>query len=248
MAVLDSGGGIVTATMTGMVRTDVAGTPQQETVTLDNDGTFGDTDLDVVTETLDPGTTPQGELFTFSIDASFGRGQSSIRGPDGSVSGSGVWSVGYDISASPDYTQAPWTDIDFPFFSLPAPFVPGETAPFQGGPAPGSPFTLEGGVHATAAGIGAGTQSVTSELWEDNFFSDTLLESRAFNVSMPAGAFTGVLVPYSEPGYFLFENGSGEIEGSAGASGETTATVYQFLIQPNASDPSSANVTVTGAP
>ncbi len=245
---IDSSGGIVTATMTGMVRVDVAGTPQQETVTLDNDGSFGDTDLDVVTETLDPGATPQGELFTFSIDASFGRGQSAIVGPDGSVSGSGTWSVGYDISASPDYTQAPWTDIDFPSFSLPPPFVPGETAPFQVGPAPGSPFTLEGTVNATAAGISAGTQSVTSDLWEDNFFTDTLLESRAFNASMPAGAFPGVLVPYSEPGFNLFENGSGEIEGSAGSSGETTATVYQYLTQPGASNPSSANVTVEGAP
>jgi len=226
---------------------DVAGTPQQETVTLDNDGFFVDTPLDVVTATLDPGTTPEGELFTFSIEATFGRGQSAIVGPDGSVSGSGVWSVGYDISASPDYTQAPWTDIDFPFFSLPTPFVPGQTAPFQVGPAPGSAFTLEGGVHATAAGIGAGTQSVTSEIWDDDFF-DTLLESRAFNVSMPAGAFTGVLVPYSEPGWFLFENTSGDIEGSAGSSGEAAPGVYQYLTQPGASNPSSNNVTVTGTP
>ncbi len=245
---IDSSGGIVTATMTGMVRVDVAGTPQQETVTLDNDGSFFDSPLDVVTATLDPGTTPQGELFTFSIEATFGRGQSAIVGPDGSASGSGVWSPGYDISASPDYTQAPWTDIDFPSFSLPTPFVPGQTAPFQVGPTPGSPFTLEGGVYATAAGISAGTQSVTSALLEDNFFSDTLLESRAFNVSMPAGAFTGVLVPYSEPGYFLFENGSGQIEGSAASSGETTATVYQRLTQPGASNPTSNNVTVTGTP
>ena len=246
--VLGAGGGIVTATMTGMVRADAAGTPQSQTVTLDTDTFFGDTALDVVTATLDPGTTPAGELFTFSIDAIFGRGQSSIVGPDGSDSGTGVWSVGYDISGSPDYTQAPWTDIDLPSYSLPAPVVPGETAPFQGGPAPGSPFTLEGGVNATAAGVAAGTQSVTSELWEDNFFSDTLLESRAFDVPVPAEVFTGVLVPYSEPGFFLFENGSGQIEGSAGSSGETTATVYQYLIQPGASNPSSNNVNVTGAP
>ena len=245
---IDSSGGIVTATMTGMVRVDVEGTPQLQTITLVNDGTFGDTPLTDVTQTLDPGATPLGELFTFSIEANFGRGQSSIVGPDGSVSGSGTRSVGYDIAASPDYTQAPWTDIDFPSFSLPTPFLPGETAPFQVGPAPGSPFTLEGGVHATAAGIGAGTQSVTSELWEDNWWTDTLLESRAFDVSMPAGAFPDALVPYSESGFFLFENGSGEIEGSAGSSGETTATVYQHLTQPGASNPSSANVTVTGAP
>ena len=89
---------------------------------------------------------------------------------------------------------------------------------------------------------------MTSTLLEDNFFTDTLLESRAFNASMPAGAFPGVLVPYSEPGFNLFENGSGEIEGSAGSSGETTATVYQRLTQPGASDPESSNVTVTGTP
>ncbi|MEE2678470.1 MAG: hypothetical protein VX546_07845 [Myxococcota bacterium] len=252
LPVLGSQGGIVTATMTGMVRVDVAGASQLETVTLVNDGTFGDTALHAVTASLDPGTTPQGEFFTFSIPAHFGRDQSaSILGPDGSVSnfvGGEIWSVGYDISAQPDYTQAPWTDIDFPAYSLAAPFVPGETSPFQVGPAPGSAFTLEGGVHATGPGIAAGSQSVTSEIWEDNFFSDTLLESRSFGVSMPPDAFTGALVPYSEPGFFLFENASGHIEGSAASSGESTATVYQFLTQPGASNPSSANVTVTGAP
>jgi len=245
---IDSSGGVVTATMTGMVRAKVAGTPQVETVTLVNDGFFGDTALDVVNANLDPGSTPVGEFFSFSIPATFGRGQSSIVGPDGSVSGSGVFSVGYDISAAPDYTQAPWTDIDLPSFALPPPFVPGESDPYQVGPAPGSPFTLEGGVQATAAGVAAGNQSVTSELWEANFFLDTRLETRSFGVPMPAGAFPGVLVPYSEPGFFLFENASGEIAGSEGSSGETTATVYQFLIQPGASDPSSNNVSVTGAP
>ncbi len=248
LPLLDSSGGIVTATMTGMVRTDIAGTPQTETVTLVTDGFFFDTSLNAVTETLDPGTTPAGEFFTFSIDANFGRSPSSVVGPDGSAGGTGIWGLGYDIDAAPDYTQAPWTDIDVPSFSLPTPFVPGETAPFQVGPAPGSPFTLQGGVLATAAGISAGTQSVTSDLLEDNFFTDTLLESRSFNVSMPAGAFTGALVPYSEPDFFLFKNGSNQIEGSAGSSGETTATVYQRLSQPGASNPSSANVTVEGAP
>ncbi len=248
LPLLDSSGGIVTATMTGMVRTDIAGTPQTETVTLVTDGFFFDTSLNAVTETLDPGTTPAGEFFTFSIDAHFGRSPSSVVGPDGSAGGTGIWGLGYDIDAAPDYTQAPWTDIDVPSFSLPTPFVPGETAPFQVGPAPGSPFTLQGGVLATAAGISAGTQSVTSDLLEDNFFTDTLLESRSFNVSMPAGAFTGALVPYSEPDFFLFKNGSNQIEGSAGSSGETTATVYQRLSQPGASNPSSANVTVEGAP
>lgn len=248
LPLLDSSGGIVTATMTGMVRTDIAGTPQTETVTLVTDGFFFDTSLNAVTETLDPGTTPAGEFFTFSIDAHFGRGPSSVVGPDGNAGGTGIWGLGYDIDAAPDYTQAPWTDIDVPSFSLPTPFVPGETAPFQVGPAPGSPFTLQGGVLATAAGISAGTQSVTSDLLEDNFFTDTLLESRSFNVSMPAGAFTGALVPYSEPDFFLFKNGSNQIEGSAGSSGETTATVYQRLSQPGASNPSSANVTVEGAP
>jgi hypothetical protein len=248
LPLLDASGGIVTATMTGMVRVDVAGTPQTETITLVTDGLFFDTPLDAVTETLDPGTTPAGEFFTFSIDARFGRGPSSVLGPDGSAGGTGVWGLGYDIDAAPDYTQAPWTDIDVPSFSLPSPFVPGETAPFQVGPAPGSPFTLEGGVLATTAGIGSGTQSVTSTLLEDNFFTDTLLEQRSFDVSMPVGAFAGALVPYSEPGFFLFKNGSGHIEGSAGSSGETTATVYQRLSQPGASNPSSANATVGGAP
>jgi hypothetical protein len=55
-------------------------------------------------------------------------------------------------------------------------------------------------------------------------------------------------MPYSEPGFFLFKNGSGQIEGSAGSSGETTGDFYQFLTQPGASNPSSASVTVTVAP
>jgi len=246
LPVLGSRGGIVTATMTGMVRAQAAGTPQVETVTLVNDGFFSDTPLDVVTATLDPGATPAGEFFPFSVTAQLGRGQSSIVGPDGSVSGSGVWSVGYAISAAPDYEKAPWTDIDFPSFSLPRVFVPGETAPFAVGPAPGSPFTLEGGVHATASG--AATQSVTTQLWESNFFLDTLMESRSFDVTMPAESISGALMPYSEPGFFLFANGSGQIEGSAASSGETTGDFYQLLIQPGASDPSSPTTTVTVAP
>ncbi|MEE2665313.1 MAG: alpha/beta fold hydrolase [Myxococcota bacterium] len=246
LSALGSGGGIVTATMTGMVRVDVAGVPQPETVTLVNDGTFVDTPLHAVTQILDPGTTPAGEFFTFSIDASFSRGQASIVGPDGSVAGTGIWSVGYEISAAPDYTQAPWTDIDFLSFVLPTIFVPGESPPFSVGLAPGSAFTLEGTVNATAAG--AATQSVTSEIWEANFFFDTLMESRSFNVSMPAETISGALMPYSEPGFFLFKNGSGQIEGSAGSSGETTGDFYQFLIQPGASNPSSDSVTVTVAP
>ena len=241
---LGSSGGIVTATMTGMVRVDALGVPQTETVTLVYDGWLGDTALHAVTETLDPGTTPAGELFTFSMDASFGRGQSSIIGPDGSVSGTGIWALAYDIAGSPDYTQAPWTDVDSPSFSLPSPFVPGETAPFEVGFAPGSPFTLEGGVHAAAAG--SATQSVNSELWEDNWLSDTLMESRNFDVSMPAETIAGALMPYSEPDFFLFKgNPSGQIEGSAGSSGETTGDFYQYLIQPGASNPSSVSVVVT---
>ena len=246
VATLDSSGGIVTATMTGMVEVDVAGTPQQETVTLDNDGFFGDTPLHVVTETLDPGTTPQGELFTFSIEARFSRGHASIVGPDDSVAGSGCcWSVGYDISGSPYYTQAPWTDIDFTLFELPEIFVPGESSPFLVGLAPGSAFTLEGNVEATSNG--AGTQSVTAELWAEEGFFDTHLETCSFDVSMPADTFAGILRPYSEPGCFLFEAG-GQVAGAAGSSGTDETTVYQYLIQPGGSNQSSDPVIVKVAP
>jgi hypothetical protein len=74
------------------------------------------------------------------------------------------------------------------------------------------------------------------------------MESRSFDVSMPAETISGTLMPYSEPGFFLFKNGSGEIEGSAGSSGEIEGDFYQHLIQPGASNPSSANVTVEVAP
>ncbi|NRA04271.1 MAG: hypothetical protein HRU00_16900, partial [Myxococcales bacterium] len=175
------------------------------------------------------------------------RGQSAIVGPDGSVSGSGTWSVGYDISASPVYTQAPWTDIDFPVFVLPTIFVPGESAPFPVGPAPGSAFTLEGSVQATSDG--AGIQSVTSEIYEDCcFFVDTLVATCTFDASMPAETFAGILRPYSEPGCFLFEAG-GQVAGSAGSSGVSDGNFYQLLTQPGGPfDPDSANVNVKVAP
>ena len=248
---LDSKGGIVTATMTGMARVDVAGTAQSETLTLVEDDIV-DTTLHVVVESIHPGSTPVGELFTFSIEAIIARDQDSqILGPDGSLFnfiGGEIWSVGYEISGHPDYDQSPWTDIDYPAFALPTIFVPSETEPFIVAGAPGSAFTVEGGVHATSGG--GGTQMVNSELWEDNFFSDTLIEDRTFSVSMPSNTFTGALMPYSEVDWFLFKNGSGYVEGASGnSSGETNATVYQYLNQTAGfSNPSSANVSVNVAP
>ena len=91
---------------------------------------------------------------------------------------------------------------------------------------------------------------MNSELWEDNFLADTLLEDRTFNVAMPADTFSGALMPYAEPDWFLFKNGSGNVQGASGnSSGETSATVYQFLNQTlGYSFPSSSNVTVNVAP
>ena len=43
---------------------------------------------------------------------------------------------------------------------------------------------------------------------------------------MPAETISGALMPYSEPDFFLFKNGSGQIEGSAGSSGETTGDFF----------------------
>jgi len=248
---LDSRGGVVTATMTGMVRVDTAGTPQTETLDLVEDDLV-DTLLDSVSASIHPGSTPVAELFSFRLTAKLARDQdASILGPDGSLSnfvGGEVWSVGYEISGQPDYDQSPWTNIDFPAFALPEIFVPGQSEPFVVGPAPGSAFTAEGGVHATSAG--AGTQMVNSELWEDNFFGDTLLEDRTFPVSLPADTFVGALMPYSEPDWFLFKNGSGYVQGASGnSSGETNATVYQYLIQSGGySNPSSSNTSVNVAP
>lgn len=245
---LDSMGGIVTATMTGMARVDT-GAPQLQTLTLVEDDIF-DTTLHIVAENIDPGSTPVGELFTFSLEAIIGRDQSaSILGPTGSLAnffGGEIWSVGYEVAGHPDYDQSPWTNIDYPFFALPTVFVPGESAPFVVGPLPGSPFTLEGGVHATAAG--GGNQNVNALLYEDNFFLDTVLEDRTFNVLMPANTFSGVLMPYSEPDFFLFKNGSGHVEGADNSSFETVGDVYQYLMQPGSSNSSSANVTVGVAP
>ncbi|MFT5442621.1 MAG: hypothetical protein ACI8W3_001665, partial [Myxococcota bacterium] len=97
---------------------------------------------------------------------------------------------------------------------------------------------------------GGGAQMVNSELWEDNFFSDTLLEDRTFSVSMPVDTFSGALMPYAETNWFLFKNGSGYVEGASGnSSGETNATVYQELNQTGGySNPSSGNTPVNVAP
>ena len=163
----------------------------------------------------------------------------------GNFLGGEIWSVGFEIDGEPDYDQSPWADIDFPSFSLPAAFVPGESPPFVVTPA-GSAFTLEGGVHANAGG--GASQSVNALLYEDNFFSDTLLEDRTFTISTPSDAFPGILLPYSEPGYLLYKNGSGHVAGADNSSFETNADVYQYLIQPGASNPSSSNVSVEVSP
>ncbi|MCP4906549.1 MAG: alpha/beta hydrolase [bacterium] len=245
---LGSSGGVVTATMTGMSRVVSAPGPQTQTLRLVEDDVF-DTTLELVSTSVDPGGTPNGELFAFSIEARIGRDQSaSILGPDGLLSnylGGEIWSVGYEIDGQPDYDQSPWTDIDFPAFSLPTVFVPGETPPFVVTSA-GSPFTLEGGVHASAGG--GASQSVNAQLYEDNFFTDTLLEDRTFPIPTPSDSFPGILVPYSEPEYHLFKNTSGHVAGEDNSSFETNADVYQYLIQPAGSNPSSSNVSVDVAP
>jgi len=245
---LGPSGGVVTATLTGMSRVVSAGAPQTRTLRLVEDDVF-DTTLDVLSASLDPGATPTGELFSYSLEARLGRDQSaSILGPDGALSnflGGEIWSVGYEIDGEPDYDQSPWADIDFPSFSLPTAFVPGESEPFIV-TAAGSPFTLEGGVHANAGG--GASQSVNALLYEDNFFSDTLLEDRTFTISTPSDAFPGILLPYSEPGYLLYKNGSGHVAGADNSSFETNADVYHYLIQPGASNPSSSNVSVDVAP
>lgn len=244
-----SSGGIVTATLTGMARVDVAGTPQLETLTLIQDG-LEDTSLHVVSASIDPGSTPVGELFAFSIEATFGRTQdASVIGPDGSAPnalGAGFWDVAYQTPAMFDYAQSPFVGIEFPVFDLPTPFVPGESEPFEVGLPPGSAFTLEGGVHATSSG--GGLQSVTSSLFDDDLIGDDLLVSRTFDVPLPPETFTGVLMPYSEPGAFLFEDGAGDVAGADGSSSEPSPNVYQELVQPSESDPTSDNVTVTVAP
>lgn len=250
LAELGSTGGIVIATMTGMLRVETGNAPIAD-LTLVQDGYTSDSPLDNVSATINANATPIGQLVSFAVEARIGRTQSgSILGPDGSASGifsdCGVWSVGYEISGQPDFSQAPWTDIDLPCFALPAPFVPTENAPFIVGPAPGSPFTLQGGVHANASG--AANQAVTSVLYEDNYFSDTVLENRTFNVAMPANTITGALMPYSEPNYFLYKNTGGYVEGANNSSGETNASVYQYLIQPNTSNPSSATIAVGVTP
>ncbi|MGY8804650.1 MAG: hypothetical protein ACKVK6_10485, partial [bacterium] len=112
--------------MTGMARVAVAGTAQVETLTLVEDDLL-DSTLDIVSQSIHPGTTPVGQLFPFSIDAVMARDQSaSILGPDGSATnfvGGEVWSVGYEITGHPDYGQSPWTDIDYTSFALPTIYV-----------------------------------------------------------------------------------------------------------------------------
>ena len=79
---------------------------------------------------------------------------------------------------------------------------------------------------------------------DDGDVGDDPLANAYFLINHPAGTWDDVLLPY-EIVIGLFLDNQGNVAGQYGSSGENSAQVYQYLIQPGlAPNMSSATITV----
>lgn len=81
---------------------------------------------------------------------------------------------------------------------------------------------------------GTGSQINTVQLWDvDNATLDPfddLLDSRTVTINHPPGAWDGLLIPYQTT--VLLVMAAGEVRGNNDTSGEASAQVYQYLVEP----------------
>ena len=84
---------------------------------------------------------------------------------------------------------------------------------------------------------------------DDVLNNDTLVDVSP-SLAIPANSFDDAVIPYSFSGLGLFLDGSGDIAGAAGSSGETSIELFQELVDMGllGTNPTSPSVTVTAAP
>jgi len=222
--VLGAKGGIVEVSCTGMVDDN------SRHIAVLKDGALNDVDLHGNISVPYSGT---GELQTFKVTGYIGRTiDSDLLGPDGQANnpfgvGGADYYVGYEVSGADYYgwgRQSPGENIELPKYELPP---PDGNSPVPS--PPGNSFAIEGGVPTT--GIPGGSQNVHNIVYDNDIWpnpNDVLIDA-IFGTSVPSNSFFGALIPWAHDVY-LFKNGSDEVAGSGGSSGEESAEVFQKLI------------------
>ena len=268
--ILGPHGGVVTIKCTGMVPDN------GRTLSIIADGSlaagYNDTVLHGPFSLTGPAC-PYGiylhKLKSFSITGTIGRSICSIpgipgswnelRGPNDYV---GVrwditdsWDIGYEIDGSSYYgfeLQSPPTRMEFSTEPVLDPLVKEETSlqppsqpPFQiSGP---TNFIARGGFHVSedAVSSAARTQQITIKIYDEDTVLDDLLVNKTISVVHAPNVFAGILMPY-ETSIELTKDNSGYVSGAQGSSGESTAQVYQELIELSGiSNPESQTVDIT---
>jgi Predicted acetyltransferases and hydrolases with the alpha/beta hydrolase fold len=268
--ILGPHGGVVTIKCTGMVPDN------GRTLSIIADGSlaagYNDTVLHGPFSLTGPAC-PYGiylhKLKSFSITGTIGRSICSIpgipgswnelRGPNDYV---GVrwditdsWDIGYEIDGSSYYgfeLQSPPTRMEFSTEPVLDPLVKEETSsqppsqpPFQiSGP---TNFIARGGFHVSEDAVSSETrtQQITIKIYDEDTVLDDLLVNKTISVVHALNVFAGILMPY-ETSIELTKDSSGHISGAQGSSGESTAQVYQELIELSGiSNPESQTVDIT---
>ena len=257
-------GGVVTVKCTGMV-------PGSRTLSIIVDGSlssgYSDTVLHEPFNLSGPYFLLEQKLKPFSITGTIGRSINTIlgiswneiRGPSGYVGVrwdlTDTWDIGYEIDGTSYYgfcMQSPPTRMEFSTEPVLDPLVKEETSsqppsqpPFQiSGP---TNFIARGGFHVSEDAVSSETrtQQITIKIYDEDTVFDDLLVNKTISVVHALNVFAGILMPY-ETSIELTKDSSGHISGAQGSSGESTAQVYQELIELSGiSNPESQTVDIT---
>lgn len=180
--------------------------------------------------------TGSNDWVTFRIETGLlGRNRTQLMGPDGTA-----WEWGwvhYDMQVDnpvPGFEgfEAPPAYSAYFYYEVVEYVLP----PPQKSPTNGLSLTLFGAALARDTAT-AKSQTNTVRLYDyDNVLNnpldpgDDLLMEGSVTITHPAGAWDGLLIPYEY--HMGLVMGNGEVQGSEGSSGEASAEVYQYLVEP----------------
>ena len=204
------------------------------------------------------------KLKSFSVTGTIGRSfngnEDIIRGPNGYTThllfNPNNFDIGYEISGDDEYygfcMQSPPTRMKLSTNPVLDPLVKEETSsqppsqpPFQiSGP---TNFIARGGFHVSEDAVSSETrtQQITIKIYDEDTVFDDLLVNKTISVVHALNVFAGILMPY-ETSIELTKDSSDHISGAQGSSGESTAQVYQELIELSGiSNPESQTVDIT---
>ncbi len=179
--------------------------------------------------------TGSNDWVTFRIETGrLGRNRTQLMGPDGTA-----WSWGwvhYDMQVDNPYPgfegfEAPPADSGYFYYEVVAYTLP----PPQKAANNGLLLNLFGAV--LASDFAAASQTNTVRLYDyDNIIDNPLdpgddrIEDFSLTINHPPGTWDGLLIPYQTTVMLALANG--DVAGNYGSSGEASAEVYQYVINP----------------